>query len=72
VNAIECCFTGRLGSDPDLRTSQAGKPWARFSVAVGHSDDVQWVNVACFGEAAERACEQLARATRRTSRAPSA
>jgi single-strand DNA-binding protein len=61
---IEAAFIGRLGSDPELRTSQAGKPWCRFSVAVGEGDDVQWVSVAAFGEVAERVCDQLAKGDR--------
>ena len=48
----------------EARTSQAGKPWCRFSVAVGQGDDAQWVSVACFGEVAERVCEQLAKGDR--------
>ena len=31
--AIEAAFIGRVGQDPELKTSAAGKPWARFSVA---------------------------------------
>ena len=61
---IEAAFIGRVGSDPELRTSQAGKPWCRFSVAVGESDDMQWINVAAFGEVAERLCGQLAKGDR--------
>jgi single-strand DNA-binding protein len=61
---IDACFTGRLGGDPEARTSQAGKPWARFGVAIGHGDDVQWVSVACWGELAERVCEQFSKGDR--------
>ena len=64
MNGIECAFAGRLGGDPEPRTSQAGKPWCRFSVAIGHGDDVQWVNVSCFGELAEKVCETLGRGHR--------
>ena len=64
MNAIECAFTGRLGSDPELRTSKADKPWCRLSIAVGEGDDVQWVSVAAFGDVAERVCEQLAKGDR--------
>jgi single-strand DNA-binding protein len=64
MNTIECAFTGRLGSDPELRTSQAGKPWCRFSIAVGEGDDTQWVSVAAFGEVAERVCELMAKGDR--------
>ncbi|MDH4981239.1 single-stranded DNA-binding protein [Hyphomicrobium sp. D-2] len=50
---IETAFSGRVGTDPERRTSQAGKPWLRFSVAVGSDDAVQWVQVAVFGQQAE-------------------
>jgi single-strand DNA-binding protein len=63
-DAIEAAFIGRLGSDPELRTSQAGKPWCRFSVAIGEGDDVQWISVSAFGETAERVCDQLAKGNR--------
>jgi len=56
---IEAAFIGRLGQDPELKTSAAGKPWARFSVAVGQGEEAQWVSVAVFGEAAERLCAAL-------------
>ena len=49
---IDCAFIGRVGTDPELRTSQAGKPWLRFNVAVGQENAIQWVQVACFGERA--------------------
>jgi single-stranded DNA-binding protein len=39
--SIETAFIGRLGQDPELRTSQAGKAWARLSVAVGNDDETQ-------------------------------
>ena len=56
---IEAAFIGRLGQDHELKTSAAGKPWARLSVAVGVGDEAQWVSVAVFGEAAERLCAAL-------------
>ena len=52
---IDCAFFGFLASDADARTSKAGKPWTRLRVGVGRDDDVQWVNVAVFGKAAETA-----------------
>jgi single-strand DNA-binding protein len=64
MKSIEAALVGRLGGDPELRTSQAGKPWARFSVAVGEGDAAQWVSVACFGECAERAAERLTKGDR--------
>jgi single-strand DNA-binding protein len=54
MNNIECALIGRVASEAiELKTSQAGKPWARFNAAVGQGDDVQWLQVACFGEIAE-------------------
>jgi single-strand DNA-binding protein len=52
---IDCAFFGFLAADADARTSKAGKPWTRLRVGVGRDDDVQWVNVAVFGKAAETA-----------------
>ena len=56
---IDCAFIGRLGDDPELKTSAAGKSWCRLSVAVGQGDNVQWVSVAIFGEPAEHVCATL-------------
>jgi single-strand DNA-binding protein len=50
---IEAAFIGRVGSDPELRTSQAGKPWMKLIVAVGSDDATQWVKVVAFGARAE-------------------
>ena len=57
---IETAFIGRVGQDPELKTAAgSGKPWARLSVAVGRDDEIQWLSVAVFGEAAERLCASL-------------
>jgi single-stranded DNA-binding protein len=53
--SIECAFYGFLARDAEARTSQAGKRWVRLSIGVGKDDAVQWVNVAVFGKAAEKA-----------------
>jgi len=61
MQGIEAALTGTLGRDPELRTSQAGKPWTKLAVAVASgqdSDGPTWVQVACFGEVAERICAQ--------------
>lgn len=50
---IEAAFVGRLGQDPELRTSKAGAPWLRLNVAVGQDDDLTWVSTAVFGQRAE-------------------
>jgi single-strand DNA-binding protein len=53
--SIDCAFFGFLGADAESRTSKTGKPWARLRVGVGKDDDLQWVSVAVFGNAAEAA-----------------
>ena len=55
--SIECAFFGFLAADAEVRTSQAGKQWARLRVGVGKDDAMQWVSVAVFGKAAETAAE---------------
>ena len=55
--SIECAFFGFLAADAEVRTSQAGKKWARLRVGVGKDDAVQWVSVAVFGKAADTAAE---------------
>lgn len=58
---IETAFIGRVGNDPELKTSAAGKPWTRINVCVGAGDDVQWIKIVCFGETAERLAGQIAK-----------
>jgi single-stranded DNA-binding protein len=53
--SIECAFHGFLARDADARTSQSGKSWVRLSIGVDKDDAVQWVQVAVFGKAAEKA-----------------
>jgi hypothetical protein len=53
--SIECAFYGFLAADAEPRTSQAGKPWVRMRVGVGKDESVQWVQVAVFGKAVEKA-----------------
>jgi single-strand DNA-binding protein len=55
MDTIEACFVGRLGNDPERKTSQKGKPYARFNVAVGAGDAAQWVNVSCF----DKVCDEI-------------
>jgi single stranded DNA-binding protein len=57
--SIETAFIGRLGQDPELKTSAAGKTWTRLNLAVGLGEDAQWVSVATFGKVAERLCATL-------------
>jgi len=46
--SIECAVTGRLGQQPQHRTSAGGKRWTSFSLAVGSGDEHEWVQVAVF------------------------
>ena len=55
--SIDCALYGFLAADAELRTSQAGKLWTRLRVGVGKDDAIQWVQVAVFGKAAEKAAE---------------
>jgi single-strand DNA-binding protein len=52
ISGIECAFIGRVGTDPEVKTSQSGKPWAAVNVVVGDNDEAQWLRVAVFGEKA--------------------
>lgn len=63
MNGIKAAFTGRLGRDPEIRTTRAGKPWLRCSVAVDDekADEPQWCSVAYFGEDAEQIHERLSK-----------
>jgi len=55
MNGIETAFEGRLGADPELRESKAGRPWLKMSVCVGDGETARWVKVAVFNEAEELA-----------------
>ena len=50
---IDCAFFGALVGDAELKTSKAGKQYLRFRVAVGSGDDMQFVGVMLFGDAAD-------------------
>ena len=64
TDEIECALTGRIGTEPTLRTSKAGKPWLSFSVAVGSDDATQWAQVGLFGDTAQELAATLAKGTR--------
>ncbi|MGA7328444.1 MAG: single-stranded DNA-binding protein [Rhodomicrobium sp.] len=59
MNSIEACFTGRVTSDPESRLSQAGKPWLKFSAAVGEGETIQYCQVAVFGDQAAKLSGQI-------------
>jgi single-strand DNA-binding protein len=52
---------GRLGRDPEQRTSQAGNPWATATLAVNLAEDDDappvWFGVTAFGKVAEILCK---------------
>jgi len=54
---IDCAFYGFLAADAETKVSKAGKTWTRLRVGVGKDDDLQWVSVAVFGQAAEVAAK---------------
>jgi single-stranded DNA-binding protein len=60
MSSIEAALTGRVASETiELRTSQAGKPWTSFSVAVGEGDNVEFVRISAFAELAQRLANEL-------------
>lgn len=50
-----CTFTGRLGSDVELKQTQTGKSVARFRLAVNgyKQDDTAWLDFEAWGKTAE-------------------
>jgi single-stranded DNA-binding protein len=60
MTGIEAALVGRVASEGvELRTSQAGKPWAAFSVCVGEGDNVEFVRVSVFADLAQRLAGEL-------------
>jgi single-stranded DNA-binding protein len=54
---IDSAFFGFLAADAETKVSKAGKTWVRLRLGVGKDDNLQWVSVAVFGEAAEVAAK---------------
>jgi single-strand DNA-binding protein len=54
---------GRLGRDPEMSYTPAGKAVTKFSIAVdqGQNKDAMWLNVVCWDTLAERANERFAK-----------
>lgn len=52
-----CNFIGRLGKDPESRSTQNGDQVSSFSIAVGwkskDKEGAEWVNITAFGKLAE-------------------
>lgn len=51
-----CDFIGRLGADPEKRTTQSGKTVTNFRIAVsdkrGGNESTEWVSVVCWEQTA--------------------
>ena len=55
-------LTGRLTRDPELKTGQSGKAYARFTLAVERpmqKDEADFINCVAFGKTAELIGEYL-------------
>jgi single-strand DNA-binding protein len=59
MNGIETALIARVGTEPELKTSQAGKPWAAFSACVGDGDEAQWIKLVVFGDRAQQLAGHL-------------
>jgi single-strand DNA-binding protein len=65
VRGIEAALSGVAGTEPELKTSKAGKPYCSFSVGVDAGEDdegkerLEWVRCTCFGPVAERLAATL-------------
>lgn len=61
--SAQASLYGRLGQDPQQRTSQSGKDWATGSLAVtlGSGDEqdapATWFGIVAFGKVAESLCK---------------
>lgn len=72
-NGIEIAATGNLTSDIELRFSNAGKAWTRFSIAINEigrtasgekTESTTYLNCKLFGEAAEHVAGSLGKGMR--------
>jgi single-strand DNA-binding protein len=60
MNINQVSFSGRLGSDPDIKYTESGKVFCKFSVAVRRrdgSDAPDWFTCKAWGKTAEIAAE---------------
>jgi len=73
MNGASVTFIGNVTQQPELRYSQAGKPWATFSVAVNEygkdksgekTEHTSFFNCKLFGDAAENFCESVEKGNR--------
>jgi single-strand DNA-binding protein len=69
MHGIHAAFTGRLGTNAELKYSKGDKAWVAFSVAVDTGKDGEgeasttWVRVAVFGDKAEELAHKLPKGT---------
>lgn len=63
MNLNSCTLSGRLTKDADLSTTTKGTSMSKFRIAVNdrRNDDTLFVNVLCFGKAAENLQPMLTR-----------
>lgn len=56
-------IAGRLGRDPEMSYTPAGKAITKFSIAVdqGKDKNAMWLNVVCWDSLAERANERFSK-----------
>ncbi len=69
-NLNQCNFIGRLGDNPQMRTTQTGEQMATFSIAVSEKwqdrqgnrqEKTEWINIQAFGKLAEIMGQYLAK-----------
>lgn len=67
---ITAVVTGKVGREPELRTTGSGKAMSKFSVASsqkkGEEYVTTWVDVLCFEEQASQVAERLEKGQRVT------
>lgn len=62
---ISVAAIGRLGRDPELRTTPAGNEVVNFTLACDTGkDQTTWLRCACWGRVAGRAAQVLKKGTR--------
>lgn len=69
INDNQCYITGNLGRDPEMKYTQSGRPYCRFSVASsyktsGSEEHTDWVPVQVWGPLAESCGNNLRKGQR--------
>lgn len=69
----QCTFTGRLGADPEHRSTKSGDPIANMRLAVGKQwkdrdgnkqESTEWISVVCFNKGLCKLMEYAQKGTR--------